>query len=183
MRTREPGGSKGAESIRALLTTGTVDRWDAVAETFLLSAARADHCRRTIAPALERGAWVVSDRFIDSTFAYQGSGRDVADEFLQTVVGHSVGALMPHLTVICDVDVETARARIEHRGQQTGSVPARYEQEDAVFCERVRQGFLRRAALAPDRCVVVDTDAPPDEVAARIWSLITERFDVPSRRR
>ena len=178
MRTREPGGSEGAEAIRALLTDGGLERWDAIAETFLLSAARADHCQRVIEPALRQGSWVVSDRFVDSMFAYQGAGRAVSPTLLQTMASYSVGDVMPDLTVICDVDVETADARVQVRNREGRGVPTRYERADRALRRRIRQGFLDRASLTPDRCVIVDTAAPQGAVAARIWSVICERLDV-----
>lgn len=178
MRTREPGGSEGAEAIRALLTDGGLERWDAIAETFLISAARTDHCRRVIEPALRRGSWVVSDRFVDSMFAYQGAGRAVPPALLQTMASHSVGDVMPDLTVVCDVDVETADERVRVRHRDGGGAPTRYEQAGRTLRRRVRQGFLEQASLAPGRCVVVDTAAPQDAVAARIWSVIRERLGV-----
>ena len=178
VRTREPGGSEGAEAVRALLSSGGVERWDAVAETFLMSAARADHCRRIIGPALERGSWVVSDRFVDSMFAYQGAGRAVSDSLLRTVTAHSVGDLMPDLTLVCDVDVETALARVAERSRE-GVPLARYEQTDRDLRECIRQGFLDCASLASERCVVVDTGPPLEIVAARIWAVIEDRLDVP----
>ncbi len=178
MRTREPGGSEGAEAIRALLTDGGLERWDAIAETFLLSAARADHCRRVIEPALRGGSWVVSDRFVDSMFAYQGAGREVPPALLQTMASYAVGDVMPDLTVICDVEVETANARVQARNRDGGEVPTRYEQADRTLRQRIRQGFLDHASLAPERCVVVDTSAPQVAVAARIWSVICERLGV-----
>ena len=178
MRTREPGGSEGAEAIRALLTDGGLERWDAVAETFLLSAARVDHCRRVIEPALRGGSWVVSDRFVDSMFAYQGAGRAVPPALLRTMVSYSVGDVMPDLTVICDVAVETADARVQVRNRDGGGGPTRYEQADPSLRRRIRQGFLDHASLALERCVVVDTAAPQEAVAARVWSVICERLSV-----
>lgn len=178
VRTREPGGSEGAEAVRALLSSGGPERWDAVAETFLISAARADHCRRVIGPALEHGSWVVSDRFVDSIFAYQGAGRAVSDSLLRTVTAHSVGDLMPDLTLVCDVDVETALTRVAERSRE-GVPLTRYEQADRKLRECIRQGFLDRASLASERCVVVDTGPPLEIVAERIWSVIEERLDVP----
>ncbi len=178
VRTREPGGSEGAEAVRAILSSGGVERWDPVAETFLISAARADHCRRIIGPALERGSWVVSDRFVDSMFAYQGAGRAVSDSLLRTVAAHSVSDLMPDLTLVCDVDVETALERIVERSRE-GVPLARYELTDRDLRECIRQGFLDGASLASERCVVVDTSPPLEMVAARIWAVIEGRLDVP----
>jgi len=120
----------------------------------------------------------VSDRFVDSMFAYQGAGREVSNRFLQMVTQYSVGELMPDLTVVCDVDVDTANARIEGRSLEGGGLRTRYEQTDRELRQRIREGFLDHASVVPERCVVVDTTDRQDQVAARIWSVIAERLDV-----
>ncbi len=178
VRTREPGGSPVAEEVRALLAGARAGDWDGSVEAFLLSAARFDHCRRTIGPALRRGAWVVSDRFVDSLFAYQECGRFAPGPFVRLMAEHSVGGLMPDLTVICDVDVDTAHDRVVRRTRLSGGTLACYERADRPFRQRVRAGFHERAWEDPDRCVVVDTAAPRETVAARIWSAICDRLEV-----
>ena len=169
--TREPGGSPGAEAIRALLIDGATDRWDAVTEAMLHFAARRDHLRVTVRPALERGAWVVSDRFADSTRAYQGivqgAGEDVVDK-LQAI---AVGDLRPDLTLVLDLPVEKGLARAAERGGEN-----RYERMGSAFHERLRLAFLEIAAADTERCVVVDADGEPDAIAAHIAAVVDARL-------
>lgn len=171
--TREPGGAPGAEVLRNLLLSGDV-AWSLPAEALLHFAARAEHVERTIRPALARGAWVVCDRFYDSTMAYQGfalGGDRAAIATLSALLG-----LRPDLTLVLDVTVPAAMARMHARG-----APAdRYERLGASFFEQVRDGFLAIAASEPNRCVVLDAGAAPDEVAARIWAAVNARLQAPA---
>ena len=169
--TREPGGSPGAEAIRALLVDGATDRWDAVTETMLHFAARRDHLRVTVLPALERGAWVVSDRFADSTRAYQGIVQGAGDDLVERLYAIAVGELRPDLTLVLDLPVEKGLARAAERGGEN-----RYERMGRAFHERLRLAFLDIAAADPQRCVVVDADDGPDAVAGRIASVVAERL-------
>ena len=169
--TREPGGSPGAEAIRALLVDGATDRWDAVTETMLHFAARRDHLRATVLPALERGAWVVSDRFADSTRAYQGIVQGAGDDLVEQLYAIAVGDLRPDLTLVLDLPVEKGLARAAERGGEN-----RYERMGRAFHERLRLAFLDIAAADPQRCVVVDADDGPDAVAGRIASVVAERL-------
>ena len=157
--TREPGGSPGGEAIRKLLLEGEGGRWDATAEALLLVAARYDHVTRVIAPALAEGTWVVSDRFADSTMAYQGYGRGVALADLAALHRFALGDLSPDLTVILDLPVETGLARATTR-----SVADRFERLDRAFHERLRSGFLRIAADNPTRCVLIDASSDAQKV-------------------
>lgn len=150
--TREPGGSPGAEAIRALLVTGDTDRWDAETEALLHTAARRDHLARTVWPALERGAWVVCDRFADSTLAYQGYGHGLSRDFILGLTRLAVGDFAPDLTLVLDLPVEEGLKRAGGRG----GAEDRYERMGAAFHERLRQGFLEIARTDPDRCVVID---------------------------
>ncbi|HSY87521.1 MAG TPA: dTMP kinase [Verrucomicrobiae bacterium] len=159
LETREPGGSPGAEEIRRLLTTGEAGRWSPMAETLLHNAARADHLRRTVRPALTAGSWVVSDRFADSTMAYQGYGQGLDRGFIAALSAAVVDGLEPALTLIFDLPVAQGLARAAARS----GAEDRYERMDLSFHEALRQGFLAIAAAAPQRCVVVD--AAGDEVA------------------
>lgn len=171
--TREPGGSPGAEAIRALLVTGDPDRWSAVSETLLMYAARRDHIERTIRPALERGAWVISDRFADSTMAYQGYGHGADRTMLGGLYDMAVGEFCPDLTLILDLPVEIGLARAaSRRGTET-----RYESLPIAFHERVRAGFLDIAAVDPERCVVIDANRDIDTIAAAIAEAVTSRLD------
>ena len=170
--TREPGGSPGAETIRELLVTGGADRWSSVTEALLMYAARRDHIERTIAPALERGAWVVSDRFADSTRAYQGAGGGVPASFIQALERYVLGELRPDLTLILDLPVEAAHARISRRNH----AETRFEAKGEAFHQRLREGFLAIARVEADRCVVIDAAAPPKAVAEAIWSAVEARL-------
>lgn len=161
--TREPGGSAGAEEIRALLLTGATDRWSAETEILLFTAARRDHLERTIAPALARGAIVICDRFIDSTRVYQGASAPG----LRTLVDR-LHALMipadPDLTLIIDIDPAIGLARALARP----GAEARFEHKGLDWQMRLRAGFLDLAREAPGRLRIIDGDAAPDVVAARI---------------
>jgi len=174
--TREPGGSPGAEQIRGLLVDGEVHRWDAVTETLLHFAARRDHLANTVRPALERGAWVISDRFADSTMAYQGYGHGVDRSAIADLYRICVGSLKPDLTLILDLPVEAGLARAVGRGGGED----RYERMDVAFHERLRQGFLEIARQEPARCVVIDAARSEDEVHAQIIAAVRERMALPS---
>ncbi len=172
--TREPGGSEGGEAIRELLVNGPVDRWSAVTEVLLMNAARRDHIERRIEPGLARGAWVVCDRFADSTRAYQGAGGEADPGFIAAVERAVVGETKPDLTLILDLPVEDGLKRAAGRG----GGEARFEAKGAEFHRRLRQGFLDIAAAEPDRCVVIDSTRPQDKVEAAIWKAVKERLDL-----
>jgi len=147
LATREPGGAPGAEDIRRLLVSGDVARWDALTEALLHYAARRAHVKATIAPALAAGTWVVSDRFADSTMAYQGYGHGLGREAIDALHRLVVGDFAPDLTFILDLPVERglARATAAARGED------RYERMDHAFHERLREGFLDIAGREPMR--------------------------------
>ncbi|HTH16074.1 MAG TPA: dTMP kinase [Magnetospirillum sp.] len=170
--TREPGGSKGAEAIRALLVTGEVDRWDAETEALLHSAARRDHLVKTVWPALERGAWVVCDRFADSTLAYQGYGHGLSKDFITGLTRLVLGDFTPDLTLILDLPVEEGLKRAGGRG----GAEDRYERMGTAFHERLRQGFLDIAARDPGRCAVIDATADVDTVHQAILKAVKGRL-------
>jgi dTMP kinase len=170
--TREPGGSPGAEEIRALLVNGLPGRWDPLTETLLVFAARADHVERTIRPALEANKFVVCDRFTDSTYAYQGVGRDMPRETIRRIESIVLDDFKPDLTLVLDLPVETGLARAKSRG----AAESRFENFDAAFHERLRQAFLDIAKRAPDRCVLIDAGGSEDEVASAIWDAVERRF-------
>jgi dTMP kinase len=174
LRTREPGGAPGAEEIRALLVEGEPGRWDSVSEALLMVAARRSHLTHTILPALERGEWVVCDRFADSTAAYQGYGGGVPLADLAELHRLIADNLMPDLTFILDVPVAKGLARASGRsGSET-----RFERMDEAFHERLRQGFLEIARAAPERCVVIDAAAPADVVHRAMLAALGERLGV-----
>jgi len=166
--TREPGGSPGAEDIRALLVIGAVGRWSATAETLLNYAARESHLRETIRPALTRGDLVICDRFMDSTRVYQGfaGGCDMA--LIESLEQKIVGETRPDLTLILDVDPELGLARAKKRADGED----RFEKKGLAFHRKLREGFLAIAARDPKRCRIVDSSRPYEEVAQEIWRLV-----------
>lgn len=170
--TREPGGSPGAEAIRSMLVKGDTDRWDPVTEALLHFAARRDHLRVTVRPALDRGAWVVSDRYADSSMVYQGRGMGVDRADLDALFRIATEGLKPDLTLVLDVPVETGLARA---GARRGGED-RYERMGAALHQRLREGFLAIAAAEPERCVVIDAGGTVDEVAAAIRAAVDAKF-------
>lgn len=158
--TREPGGTPLAEQIRGLLLGGDHEPPAPEAELLLMFAARAQHVRETILPALARGAWVLSDRFTDSSYAYQGGGRGLDPGFIAELERRVVG-IEPGLTLLLDIGVAHGRERTRGRDLY----PDRIEREQDAFFERVRAAFHARAAAAPDRIRVLDADQPAAQVA------------------
>lgn len=172
--TREPGGSPGAEIIRHLLLSGMGKLLGAEAETLLFAAARDDHVHSVIAPALEQGIWVLCDRFFDSTRAYQGRLGKVDLGILNAMQRVTIGDLKPDLTIILDVPVAVGMQRAATR-RGTGA-PDRFEAEDLTFHQGLRDAYRQLAAAEPQRCVLIDADAPPGMVAARIWGVVRDRL-------
>jgi len=175
--TREPGGSPGAEAIRRLLVEGDTGRWDGVTELLLHYAARRDHLEKTVLPALRRGDWVVSDRFADSTMAYQGYGFGVDRSAIEAIHRVAVGDTAPDLTLILDIPVDAGLARAGKRDDENGG-SNRYERMDRDFHARLRQGFLDIAAREPRRCAVIDAAGDADGVAGSIRAAVRERLGV-----
>lgn len=170
--TREPGGSTGAEDIRALLVKGDPGRWAPMTEALLHGAARTDHVERLIRPALDQGQWVVSDRFADSTLAYQGHAQGLGADVISALQDIVIGDFKPDLTLILDLPVAVGLARAAGRANGED----RYERMGVEFHERLRRAFLEIAGGEPKRCIVIDADATPDAVAGAIWSVVAERF-------
>ncbi len=177
--TREPGGSPGAEIIRNLLVTGSVDRWSTMSEVLLMYAARADHWQNTIKPALDYGKWVLCDRFADSTVAYQGYGRGVNKDFLQLLYSHIVGDTVPDFTFIFDLDVNVGLKRANSRMSGDAVVEGRFEAMDITFHERLRVGFLEIAKKNQKRCTVLDAKMHPREVHREILKILQEKGALP----
>ncbi len=175
LATREPGGSPGAEEIRKLLVSGPAERWDPLAEAMLHAAARRDHLQHTIEPALARGLWVVSDRFVDSMMVYQGHGQGADLAVMERLSQLSLDGFAPDLTIVLDIPVAEGLARA---GARAGS--NRYERMGADFHERVREGFLARAQAEPERFAVVDAAADPETVGRAIFEVVAARLPVPS---
>lgn len=170
--TREPGGSPGAEEIRALLVQGVPGRWDCLTETLLLYAARADHVRHTIGPALVEGKWVISDRFTDSTFAYQGAGRGLARETIRRIDSLVLDDFKPDFTLVLDLDVDEGLRRAKKRG----GAETRFESFDRDFHERLRQAFIEIAKRNPGRIALIDAGGSEDQVADAIWAAVSRRY-------
>ncbi|NNE41039.1 MAG: dTMP kinase [Marinicaulis sp.] len=169
--TREPGGSIGAEAIRELLVTGDKNRWSPLTEALLMNAARRDHVETTIIPALERGDTVITDRFADSTMAYQGYAGEIGVDTVATLETISIGDCRPDLTLILNAPVKTALERAD-----TGGGEGRFEAKGQEFQETVRNAFLEIAKNNPDRCVVINAAGTIDEVAERIWAAVCVRW-------
>lgn len=176
METREPGGTPGAEQIRALLVTGAADRWSPLSEALLNNAARDDHLKRVIRPALESGAWVLCDRFLDSTRAYQGGAGGVDGETLSILEAAVVGNTRPDLTLILDVDVTEGLQRSSDRPSSGRVSEQRFENKGQAFHTQLRQAFLDIAHSEPDRCVVIDAALPKETVAQSIWDEVVSRL-------
>lgn len=177
--TREPGGTPLAERMRALLLTADEESLPPVAELLLMFAARATHLENLIRPALERGAWVVCDRFTDATYAYQGGGRGVPREQIAVLETMVQGALRPDLTLLYDAPVELALARARQRNGAT--LPDRFEREQTAFFERVRSTYLEIARTEPARVRVIDATAAIEQVAARTRTVLFDYFAARSR--
>ncbi|MCC6889920.1 MAG: dTMP kinase [Hyphomicrobiales bacterium] len=173
--TREPGGSPGAEIIRHVLLSGAAKPLGPAAEAILFAAARDDHIRQTIEPALARGRWVICDRFTDSTRVYQGDLGGVDPKLLRALERVSVGDLKPDLTFVLDAPVEIALARAQaRRGDADGD---RFESESRDYHERLRDAFRMLALSQPDRCVLVDASGMRQSIADQIWRVVSERLD------
>lgn len=163
--TREPGGSVGAEAIRKLLVEGDTHRWDAMTEALLLFAARRDHVEKVILPALSKGEWVISDRFYDSSYAYQGYGQGLELTKLDELRKLSIGDMKPDVTFILDLPVEV--------GLKRAAVEQRYERMGIPFHEKLRAGFLSIAKAEPARVKVIDASQSVEGVENAIYQHIS----------
>jgi len=172
--TREPGGSPGAEIIRHLVLSGMGKLLGPDAETLLFAAARDDHVRTVIQPALNQGTWVLCDRFIDSTRAYQGKLGQVLPAVLNAMQRVTIGELKPDLTIILDVPVEVGLQRAAVR--RGNGAPDRFEAENLQFHQDLRDAYRQIAAENPVRCVMIDANADPDAVAAQVWTALRDHF-------
>ena len=165
--TREPGGSPGAEEIRRLLVEGGSERWSPETELLLFTAARRDHIERLIRPALDRGAWVITDRFADSTRVYQGAARADLRQLVEELHRLMIG-LEPDLTFVIDIDPKISLSR----GQARGGTEDRFEGMGLAFQRRLRDGFHALVREAPDRIRLIDGSGHEDEVAARVLAAL-----------
>ncbi len=173
--TREPGGSPGAEAIRHVLLSGAAKALGAEAEAMLFAAAREDHVINTIAPALARGQWVISDRFADSTRVYQGALGQVDARLIRRLEKLTIGDTRPELTVILDLPAEQGLARA---GTRRGKDKAdRFEAEALEFHQKLRDAYRQLSVQEPERCVLIDATAPREAVGKAIWDIVDKRFD------
>jgi dTMP kinase len=172
--TREPGGSPGAEIIRHVLLSGAAKPLGPETEAILFAAARDDHVRATIAPALAAGKWVICDRFMDSTRVYQGIVGQVDERLIRGLERVTVGEAMPDLTIILDVP---AALGMERAAKRRGTAAAdRYEAEAIEFHEKLRNAYAALAKLEPERCVLIDATGPSDAVQNDIWDVLRARM-------
>lgn len=167
--TREPGGTTVGEDLRALILKDRPQ--DPVTELLLFAAARAEHMTSVIRPALDEGAWVISDRFIDSTRVYQGRLYNLDPELIATLERYTVASDFPDLTLILDLPPEAGLERAASRGTLS-----RYDAERIETHEILRQGFLEIAEAEPRRCILIDGNLSPDSVEAAVWQAVSERL-------
>ena len=170
--TREPGGSPAAETIRGLLLSGRAKPLGVLGEAYLFAAARIDHVAELIEPALGRGAFVVCDRFADSSRVYQGTAGGLPADVVDGLVDAAIGSTSPDLTIVIDVPVSVGLARVGHRSEGAD----RFESDAVAVHEARRRGILALADRFPERCVVVDGSREKDAVSAEILELVTKRF-------
>ncbi len=176
LRTHEPGGTRLGKQLRKLLLEGRPESLSDETELFLILADRAQHVLEVVRPALEQGRLVVSDRFVDSTLAYQGYGRGMDLALLRRLNLVATGGTMPALTLILDCPVEAALARAANRQKSQAARLNRFEAEGVVFQRRVREGFLALAEAEPSRCVVVPADGPVMAIQEKLRRIIDQRL-------
>src|SRR5262245_61595373 len=172
--SREPGGSAGAEAIRHVLLSGAAKPLGPHAEAILFAAARADHLRQTIGPALDRGQWVISDRFADSTRIYQGVLGNVDQRLIARLEKLTVGERGPDLTIILDIPPEIGLRRASER--RGNAAIDRFEGEAFDFHKKLREAYLELAEREPERCAVINAGADPDTVSEFVWSAVDARL-------
>jgi len=173
VETREPGGSEGAEAIRRLLLEGADDRWSAPAEALLFAAARADHVAKTIKPAVAAGKWVLCDRYLDSSIAYQGGADGLGEEAIRTLHAIGSGGYLPDRTLLLSLPVSTASSRQFFRDEGKGD---RFDSRGSGFHERVSATFLDLAGREPERFRVVDAGGSEDAVTDRLIAALADLF-------
>tara|TARA_R110000868_G_scaffold51855_1_gene164186 strand:- start:153039 stop:153686 length:648 start_codon:yes stop_codon:yes gene_type:complete len=177
--TREPGGSPGAEEIRNLLLTGDPGRWDAVTEALLMFASRRDHVERTIRPALAGGKVVLSDRFADSSVAYQGFGHSLGADYIRNLWHIAIGDFKPDLTLIFDLPVDIGLERAGARFANVSAAEDRFERMGTAFHQRLRDGFLEIAREDSKRCKIIDANGDIDQVTERMIATVSAHIPAP----
>jgi dTMP kinase len=173
--TREPGGSPGAEIIREVLLAGAAKPLGAETEAVLFAAARQDHVKCAIAPALAAGKWVICDRFADSTRVYQGALGKVDARFIKGLERVSIGDLAPDMTLVLDIPVEEAMKRLASR--RGNAKPDRFEAESPEFHQKLRSAFLALARQEPERCVVIDANRSIRKIGKEIWAVVESKLN------
>jgi len=176
--TREPGGTPNAEAIRSLLVDGAVERWSPMGEALLFYAARDDHVRELIEPALAAGQWVISDRFADSTRAYQAAAGGLKPAIVEELHRLTLGAFQPNLTLVVDLDPQIGLQRTVARGEGA----TRFEQQPAAFHDALRAEFLAIAKREPERCAVLDGDLAPNALLDAAVALVSDRLGAAHER-
>lgn len=174
--TREPGGVPQGEALRELLLSGDRDRWSAMSEALMMYAARVEHWRLKISPALDRGAWVICDRFADSSMAYQGYAGALGADKIAALHKITLGDVQPDLTIVLDVAAETGLARAAERVAAAGEAATRFEKKDAAYHARLAAAFRDIAAANPQRCVVLPASGEKAAIADAIWRQVSSRL-------
>jgi dTMP kinase len=181
LKTREPGGTEEAEKIRELLVSRDGGNWTPTAECLLFFAARNMHAENLIKPAIEEGKIVISDRFADSTRAYQSYGHELDPDIIEKINDVALGGFEPDITFIMNLPTEKGLARAGKRLEEDQSGEDRFEQLDIKFHERLRQGFLDIAEKNPDRCIIIDADRPIEEISKSLQSSVCEYLDAHNK--
>ena len=178
VRTREPGGTPKAEAIRSFILQGRSESWGAGSEAVLFAAARLDHVNQLIAPNLEKGTWVISDRFCDSTRAYQGLTGGVDDKLIDALENLALDGHTPDLTIVLDMDPAIAFRRVAQRAVEDGLqlTGDRFEKEELDWHQRLRENFLDIARHNTDRCVVISAEQDEEALETAIWDVVSARF-------
>ena len=178
--TKEPGGTEVGAELRRILTEGEVNKLDAVAEALLFFADRRLHMVQKVWPAMENDTWVLSDRFADSTMAYQYYAYDkrLSKEDIQALYRFAVGDFVPDLTIILDIDPQIGLARSFKKAETMTNKETRIENQGLIWHERLRSGFLEIAKDNPERCVALDADKPIDELHLEIVDIVLQRFEL-----
>lgn len=178
VRTREPGGTPQAEAIRSFILQGRSESWGAGAEAVLFAAARLDHVNALIAPNLANGKWVISDRFHDSTRAYQGLTGGVDEKLIEALEELALDGHQPDLTIVLDMDPEAAFRRVAQRALEDGLAATgdRFEKEDLEWHKRLREAFLAIAKNNPDRCVVISANQSEEDLEKAVWAAVCKHF-------
>ncbi len=175
--TREPGGSPGAEEIRRLIVEGEPNRWDDMTELLLIYAARRSHVIDTIKPALKQGTWIISDRFADSSRAFQGVAGNLGIDVVDRIHEEALGDFNPELTLILDLDPEISLSRADARG----GAEDRFEQKGIEYQARVREGFRQLAEMTPQSRKLIDASGTKDEVSQKVLDCINAHFNLTLR--